>query len=59
MYDGEAPRITSGLGNVRAGLLAGYRFTPHIGLTVGITVHYMFPAPLLVFDPTLGLEVRM
>jgi hypothetical protein len=53
------PHITSGILNVRAGLLAGYRFNPHIGLTLAVTLHYMLPSPLMVIDQTLGLEVRM
>lgn len=55
----DAPRITSGLANLRMGLLAGYRFHPNVGLTFALTAHYMFPHPLVLIDQTVGVEVRM
>jgi hypothetical protein len=55
----NSPRITSGIGNLRTGLLAGYRFHPHVGLTLGLALQAMFPRRLVVFEPSLGLEVRL
>jgi hypothetical protein len=53
------PYATGGFINVRLGVQLGYRFTEHVGLYTGPTLHIMVPDKLFALEPTLGLEVRL
>jgi hypothetical protein len=55
----KPPFVSSGLFNLRAGLVVGYMFWPRFGLLAGVTLHAMFPETLWAFDPKLGLELRL
>jgi hypothetical protein len=55
----EGPYVSSGPFNLRAGVLAGYRFLPRFGLFAGLTLHGMLPDTLWVLDPKVGVELRL
>jgi hypothetical protein len=53
------PYLTSGLGEVHAGIVAGYRFSAHFGAFVGAEGRLFFPTTLFAPDLSAGLEVRL
>lgn len=55
----KGPFVSSGLYNLRTGVLFGYRIAPRFGLFAGITLHAMLPNTLLAFDPKAGVEFRL
>jgi hypothetical protein len=55
----KGPYVSSGLYNLRAGTLIGYRIVSRFGLFAGLTVHAMLPNTLWAFDPKVGVELRL
>ena len=55
---GAGPYVRSGPGELRGGLLFGYRLLAHMGLYASLMAHGLFPNGLFVLDGSLGLEVN-